>query len=417
MFVWWLVFNPGFFSADSFTALELARSGDLPSGSTAIWALTVKALTFGGSQPQIATLFFSQLFALSISVFSHQLLPKNVSLFSSALLCATPLVGAMGITLWHDIPMTTGFLFVISGVFQICKNKPFPNLLLILGLILVGFRFNGLPTVLLSILILIVFFKCRAALGKLLLYSLVILFSMSLLDSNLASNASTQQDGLINWMRYDLSCYAASVSDSTFEQLFSAKTNRDYWKSSQACTWFNNSTAFSQKSPYVTNQIPSAWLSLAVEDPFFVITTHLKRHSYLFPLPVYGLPNPPFLHTTIEKPNMNVEFWNAEVANLARNYPRIWNFFNFVFAYSGLWLLLILILAWTKRSSFYLLVALFGLVLNAGIFIFAIIPDARFSLFPLVSSQLIVVAEIYGYMLKKSKLSKNSSDEVDDKPR
>ncbi len=54
-------FNPGFFSADSFGVIDMARSGNLSNAWTAIWAIFIKYLTLNGSHPEIATLFFSQL--------------------------------------------------------------------------------------------------------------------------------------------------------------------------------------------------------------------------------------------------------------------------------------------------------------------------------------------------------------------
>ena len=124
MFIWWLAFNPGFYSGDSFGVIGMARSGNISSESTAIWAILVKFLTINGSHPEIATLFFAQLLAFSVSVFAHALFNGKAADWSSAALCMTPLVGAMGITLWHDIPMTSGFLLVVAGVLRYVKKEP-----------------------------------------------------------------------------------------------------------------------------------------------------------------------------------------------------------------------------------------------------------------------------------------------------
>ena len=50
-----------------------------------------------------------------------------------------------------------------------------------------------------------------------------------------------------------------------------------------------------------------------------------------------------------------------------------------------------------KEILFIFGLGIFGLVLNGGLFVFAIISDARFSLFVLISSQLIVFVEFLNF--------------------
>lgn len=58
LFLWWVAFNPGFYSGDSIAIIEMARSGHVSSEWTAIWAVFIKLLTLSGSHPELATLFF-----------------------------------------------------------------------------------------------------------------------------------------------------------------------------------------------------------------------------------------------------------------------------------------------------------------------------------------------------------------------
>ena len=404
MFIWWLAFNPGFYSADSFGVIGMARSGNISSESTAIWAIVVKFLTINGAHPEIATLFFAQLLAFSVSVFAHALFNGKIAVWSSAALCMTPLVGAMGITLWHDIPMTSGFLLVVTGVLRYVKKEPYPLTLLTLGVIFSSFRYNGVPTLLLTFIIIGFLFKPK----KLVMVALVLAIGIggitSVLDSRFSPPTSTHSDGFINWMRYDLSCYAATFNDDDFfEEVFAGKTTREFWKSPQACTWFNDSDAFFERPANLTEKIPSAWLALTQKDPLFVLTTHMKRHEYLNPIPFYGPSRMPFIHTTIEYPGQNINFWNAEFSEKLRVYPRIWNYFNFIFGFSGFWLMLIFLFAWRKRNLVYFGLGVLGLVLNSGLFIFAIISDARFSLYILIAGQLIAIAEFIRYLGSRGK--------------
>ncbi len=399
MFVWWLAFNPGFYSADSFNVIAIARSGNISSESTAIWAIVVKFLTINGSHPEIATLFFGQLLAFSVSVLAHALFSGKAAGWGSAALCMTPLVGAMGITLWHDIPMTSGFLLVVAGLLRYVKKEPYALTLLTLGVTLSSFRYNGVPTLLLTFMLLSFVFRPK----KLVVVALVLIIGIggltSALDSRFSPPTPTHSDGFINWMRYDLSCYAATFNDDEFFQKeFDGETTREFWKSLRACTWFNDSAAFFNRPTNLTKNIPSAWLALIQKEPLFALTTHMKRHEYLNPIPFYGPPSMPFIHTTIEYPGENIYFWNIELSEKLRIYPRIWNYFNFIFGYSGFWLIVIFFFAWRTRNLIYFGIGILGLVLNAGLFVFAIISDARFSLFVLIAGQLIAIGEFTKFL-------------------
>ena len=392
LFIWWFIFNPGFYSIDSIGVLGMARQGPLTSAGTAIWAIFVKVLTVNGAHPEFATLLFSQLLAFSIATFAHTFLKSKRVLWSSALICATPLVGAMGITLWHDIPMASGFLLAAVG-FQKLKNKEaYGYLFLSTGLIFSSFRYNGLPTLLITLIVLIFLRQDRKVIVSAICILLVVGGVTSGLNSKFNPSTPTQSDGFINWMRYDLSCYAANSKNALFfEKEFDGKSSLQDWSSKEACTWFNKSSVFQHSSSFVDERTPSAWIKLFTLDPIFILTTHLQRNAYLNPIPIYGLPSMPFIHTTIEKADVGIKFLNPSLTESIRFYPRIWNYFNFVFGYSGLWLLIIFLIAFWKKSSIYLGLGLLGLVLSSGLFIFAIIPDGRFTLFILIVSQLLAL--------------------------
>lgn len=400
---WWFLFNPGFFSSDSFGVLEMIKGDTITSESTAIWAISVKILTFNGSHPEIATLFFSQLLSLSVTLFAYTLFEAEIARKASILLCMTPVVGAMGITLWHDIPMTSGFLLIVVGVAGFMNKRKFSIGLILLGVILSSYRYNGIPTIFLAALIILLFFaKYRPALIILCFFSIVVGGLTAILDTKLSPATQTHDDGFINWMRYDLSCYAANFKDDIyFQKAFNGIASREYWESSKSCTWFNDSNAFKYRSHAITEKIPSAWLKLLQKKPEFILTTHMKRHSYLLPIPFFGLPQMPFIHSTIEFPNSGISHLNPDLSRELRIYPRVWNFFRFITGYAGLWLLFIFFMAVIKRNPLYLSIGIVGLVLNAGLFVFAIISDARFTLFVLISAQLIAVGEFARSLTKR----------------
>jgi hypothetical protein len=403
-FTWWMAFNPGFFSSDSFALMEMLKGKKITSEWTAIWAISLNVITFGGSQPQLGTLFFSQLLAVSVSYFLLAFFESKKALILSIILCSTPLVGAMGITLWHDIPMTAGFLLFLGALRKkVAKNKS-DYLVLVSGGILASFRFNGLPTLIVFVILIFALSKNRKYLiGVFLL--LVTLTGVSVaLNTEYKSHLNVQSDGFIDWMRYDISCYASSSKDeSFFESNFNGSLSRDNWNSKSACTWFNDSTAFGVRTESVNKSIPEAWLNLAAKQPLFVLKTHLDRHKYLVPVPYSGLPKMPFIHTTIEIPNTYINLTYPKVSEVLRSYPRIWNYFNFIFGYAGLWLSILFLIAWRKKNSEILNLALLGLILSSSLFVFATIPDGRFALPLLITAQIVLLNEFLDWISLKLK--------------
>lgn len=395
MLLWWIAFNPGFYSIDSFGVIDMARSGHLSSAWTAIWAIFVKYLTLNGSHPEIATLFFSQLLGYSVSVFAMTLFKGKTAMWSSAILCGTPLIGAMGITLWHDIPMTSGFLLMLVGAKKIEQGEKNAIYFFGLGSLFSSFRYNGIPTLILASIIFLLLTKNKKRLFMAVTSILLIACLTTSLNFAFRSSSNVQSDGFIDWMRYDLSCYAALSNDESFflEQFKNGMTIND-WSSESACTWFNKSKAFALRSDYVDKKVPIAWIALALKNPSFVIKTHLDRHKYLIPIPYTGLPSMPFIHSTIEFPNLGVAFRNPAISESLRVYPRLWNFCRQIFGYAGFWLAFILFLSWWRKDLWLFKIGLVGSILNLGLFVFASISDGRFSLFTLIAGQLVLVGEV-----------------------
>ena len=108
----------------------------------------------------------------------------------------------------------------------------------------------------------------------------------------------------------------------------------------------------------------------------------------------------PFLHTTIQIPNTYVNFTYPKVSEILRGYPRLWNYFNFIFGYAGLWLGFLLIIAWRRKNNDIFKLALLGIILNLGLFVFATISDGRFTLPLLVITNIFVLNEILQWIHK-----------------
>jgi hypothetical protein len=395
-FVWWIIFFPGFYSTDSFAVLQMAKTGELNGMWSAPWAIVVTFFSLGGEYPGIVTMLLSQIFSVSLTIFIYSIIsPRRASLISS-LLHLTPLVGAVGITLWHDIPMTAGFFLVTAFLSRAQKSGQITlsevSLLLMPGMFLSTFRGNGLPT----ILVLLVFFVLiEKHVKKKRLILLGPIFSIAVISvSGSQMNAQGLSDSEIatSWILFDVSCYASTEKGQGFvERNISGVGDTESWSSASACARFSDSKLSSQEIEQAREQLPRLLISLAREDLGFLVSTHLQRHKYLFPIPVYGIPRPPFIHSSIEFVNDDVNWKFQEVAEGARSYIRIWNFFNFFFAYSGLWLAVIYLAAVIKRSRDFHYIGLMSLVLSVSLFIIAGISDARYVFYILIAGQVIAL--------------------------
>ena len=393
-FVWWIIFYPGFYSADSFAVLQMAKTGELNGMWSAPWALTVRFLSLGGAHPGIVTLVFSQVFSVSLTIFVYSILKSRQSSLVSAILHLTPLVGATGITLWHDIPMTAGFFLVSTFLFR-ARNLEQIDLkevfcYLIPGMFLSTFRGNGLPTLFVLLIIFILIERRVKKKGLIFLGIIFSIVTVTFSSSQMNSEALSDSELATGWIIYDVSCYASTENGQGFvERNIPGLGNTDSWSSASACTWFSDAKLSSQENAQAREHLPKLILSLAKEDFGFLISTHLKRHQYLVPIPIYGIPRPPFIHSSIEFVNDDINWKFQDVAEKARSFIRVWNYFNFFFAYSGLWLVIIFFAAIIKRSRNLLYVGLLSLVLSLSLFIFAGISDARYVLYILVAGQIV----------------------------
>ena len=370
----------------------MAKTGDLNSLWSSPWAVMVRHLSLHGSNPGLVTLFFSIILSVSMTVFFYSLLPQKNGALVSAILQITPLVGAMGITLWHDIPMTSGLLLVTTYVIKSNKLNTYTLneaiKYLFPGMALITFRGNGLPTILMLFVFILLFNSKRQ--GKrilavgVLLSVFVVLFSNSLLPDT----KSRDFELATGWIALDISCYASTPAGEGFvERELPGISTTAKWSSTSACNWFSDAELTTAEMAQARGLLPGALFKLLREDPKFLLLTHLKRHEYLVPLPIFGLVKPPFIHSTIEFPDMGVAWAFPILAEKARVFVRIWNFGSFIFAYAGFWLLFIACTWFFTRRNEILYVLIVSLTLNLSLFVFAGISDARYTLFTLISGQ------------------------------
>ncbi len=395
----WIIFFPGFFSGDSFAAVEMAKTGNLNNSFTASWALYVRIFSLFGNSIGVLTLLGGLLLVFSVTQFSYSILVERVAAIASFLLTLTPLIWGMGNILWHDIQMTSGMLLVTSSMIKVHREQKITRWelgsQLILGSVLLSFRPNGLPTLLVFAVIYFVLIRKKFVL-KYLLCAIASTIFTTLLTSNLILGLSPINNYFAQeWMRNDISCFANSPKGLGFvERNIPDVGNTETWKSQGACTFLNQALLTGSEKVEAQEFVPSAWIVLLKQDPLFVLDTHLKRNAYLVPLPFNGLPKPPFLHSTIEFRDQGIEWAFPAVAEKARAPMRLWNLLGSITAWAGLWsaITLILLVRFQRRELFVPLLMM--IALSGVLFIFAPIPDARYALFALIVGQMALLGKV-----------------------
>lgn len=394
---WWIIFFPGFFSADSFAAVEMARTGNLTNAFTASWALYVRIFSFHGHFIGLLTLLDGLILVYAITRFAYSIFEEKTAAISTFVMTSTPVVWGMGITLWHDIPMTSGLLLVVTFFNKFSELKvqihKFQIFDLFLGSVLITFRPNGLPTLLLFLMALLIFKNLKANIRFVALSSLIgIVFT--LIPSYLFLNQSPINTYYAQeWMRNDISCYVATSEGNGFTEKYLPGIGRtSEWRSANACTFLNDYSLEQEIKIKSLDKVPGAWIHLAINDPLFVVKTHLERNAYLIPLPIHGLPTVPFLHSNIEFKDKNISWLMPGIVEKARYLIKAWNAFRSLMAWAGIWFVLLLIFARLKREMNLNISIIGNFCLLIILFIFSPIPDGRYVLFSLISGQLVILS-------------------------
>ena len=402
LLICWLIFFPGFFSGDSFGAVAMAQTGEFTNSGTASWALYVRIFSLFGNAISLLTLLGGSFLVFSATQFAYSIFVKSTASLASFLMSLTPLIWGMGITLWHDILMTSGLLLVTSFMIRIYLNVKITTTdvtsKLILGSVLVSFRPNGLPVlVVFSILLFVLIHK--GDILKSLFVAISVTTLTTLIASNLILGMSPINDYFAQeWMRNDISCFANTPQGAGFvERNIPGVGNTETWKSEAACTFLNRASVTSEDKIRAQDFVPNAWANLLKQEPLFVLDTHLKRNSYLVPLPLNGLPKPPLLHSNIEFKDQGIAWAFPSVAEKARAPMRLWNLLRSFTGWAGLWSAITLVLLVRFKWRELLVPFLMSLSLIGVLFIFSPIPDGRYALFALIVGQLALLGKLIGW--------------------
>ena len=323
----------------------------------------------------------------------------------------------MGITLWHDIPMTSGFLILIAIYTEVFQKNSLTKLdlylNLILGSILITFRPNGLPTLVVFGVLFFIINRNRNLVQLWILSIVTALWTILITSYVIVGMSPINNYYAQEWMRNDISCFANTLKGEGFvEANIPSIGTTETWKSNRACTFLNDAKITQDQKVAAQRYVPGAWGKLFLSEPGFILSTHMQRNAYLIPIPIYGIPAPPFLHSTIEFEDRGIAWAFPVLAEKMRILMRLWNAISGVSAWVGLWTLLFMLYRYRQMDAkltlpFVASIASFGII-----FVVAPIPDARYILFSLLLSQIILLG---GFLHWYSDFKSNTRKLIDRK--
>jgi hypothetical protein len=322
------------------------------------------------------------------------------------LICATPLVGALGIQVRHDAPMTAGLL-VWAAVATRTRGFSAPlerrdYLHLLFAVLLLATRHNGLPAIAGAGLLTLLApgvdrRRCAAATAAVAFGIAAITFT--------ATRAAGQDHSVdplqsIEWAIADMSCLLSrsgvEVSSADWQTLERVASRSD-WVRPEACRTLNPiylSPTFDRAAATAgSSTLLRTWMNLALDNPIAMVQVHAQRVRLLLPPFVAGWPagdTVPFIHSTILPNDFGLAHAFPPLASAARTLIRVWNYLKLVLGNAGLWLLVLAALAWWRRDDrrLHLVPTLMAaLALEIVILAAAPISEGRYGLFILICAQ------------------------------
>ena len=399
---------PGLFGEDSLITLEQARSGNVDVWFTAWWVYVIDAISLGTRAVGLLTLCGVLLLSWSIREWARAAFPSSPArMWSIVIICATPLVGALGIQVRHDAWMVAGFLLCLAVITR-GRSSPAAGLRaldyfqLTLAALLIPTRHNGLPTLIAAVILGFIVLRLQRVRFTL---TLAAVGAGVFLVTTSATRAAGRQHSVdpvqaVEWMMADVSCLLSDptvdLTDAQWSNLEPIASRAD-WKQAVACRFVSPlliAPTFkpAQVAPN-TGGLIRMWSALALRYPLKMTVVHLRRVNLFLPPFVGGAPEQsqtPFLHSTILPNDFGLRWAFPGVAETARLPVRAWNAMRAVLANAALWLIALLLIAWRRPDlrSPLLPTIVICIALEAGLLVTAPISEGRYGLLILVTGQL-----------------------------
>jgi hypothetical protein len=411
---WWAAMYPGLFGEDSLMNLTEARDGPVSVWFTAWWIYVIRFVTIGTRAIPLLTLFGVLMLTFAVRYWAAACLPAGVSrALAVCLVCASPLVGALGIQVRHDIEMTAGLLLCAAVVAR-ASDLSWPRIVdvvvLTFAVALIATRHNGVA-VLLGAAIGCFIVPADGAFRQALLLVTVAgaVLAGTFVATRLAGHSEiADRLGAVEWAVTDISCLLSKdnvrVSADEWSYLTTVAGRAD-WPQRNACRFMDKELfAAASFRPDVVRANPMAllrvWLALARHNPLAMLGAHAERVRLFLPPFVAGLPrgdNLPFIHSTILRNDFELEWRFPRVAGVVRMAARAWNAMAVVIANAGLWLIALLLSAKAlgARGRALRLTIYFAVALEISVLVAAPMSEGRYGLFILITGQVAALTALF----------------------
>jgi hypothetical protein len=411
---WWAAMYPGLFGEDSIINVSEAATGPIRAWFTVWWIYVIRIVSINGRFFPLVGLFCILTLVFAVREWIRACFPPSrARAWSLCILCATPLIGALGIQIKHDIPMTAGLLLCAAVLTRICSAGEALRVTdvaqLGFAVLLLSTRHNGLPTVLGAALLGAFAIKRNRTFYVVTLLTMAFgIFGVTQAATRLSRvRYSVDPVQSVEWALADISCLltknGVSVSGDEWRTLETIATRED-WPQSNACRFMNGLIfAPSFKESVVSANywdVLRVWRALAAANPLRMMAVHFERTRIFLPPFVTGVPSNdriPFIHSTIVPNRFGFAWSFPAVANTVRVPIRAWNALRFVLASSGLWLV-VLVVVWRTRTHDNVLLLptiLIAASLDIGLLATAPISEGRYGLFILICGQLTTLVLLF----------------------
>lgn len=398
---WWLTFYPGFFGDDSFINLGEARSGSISVWFTVWWVYVVDALSLGTRAVPLLTLLSVLSLEYACYAWIATVFPPGRARTLTVLIVAlTPLVGATGIQVRHDVTMTAGLLLAAVVLTRTWSTRRFSAVdlaLLALAAPLVATRHNGMPTILATAVACAWLRRWRQT-GALIAVAAAAGVITLAATRAAGHSGSVHPMQTVEWLMADISCALGKGLEPTPAEWATLSRIADPadWPQPRACHVMNplHRAATFKAMAIEPNygELVKVWLALVRRDPMRMITAHATRVRLFLPPLASGLPGTfveSFLHSTIIPNDFGLQWAWPSIADRARIVVRLWNAAGLLLANSALWLIVLLLAAWRRRDPRLPLTPtiIIAVMLNLGLLAAAPISEGRYGLFMLICGQ------------------------------
>ena len=403
----WVALYPGLFGEDSLITLTEARGGGITAWFTAWWIIVIDVVSLGTRAIPLVTLAGVLLLTWAIRQWATACLPAGPArAWAVVIVCATPMVWALGIQVRHDAWMTAGLLLCVTVVTRTgCRLERFRAVdyaQLAAAVLLIPTRHNGIGTLVL------------AAAGSLWWFGRDRLrhaatFAFAAAGVFAVTQSATRAVGLphsvdpaqtVEWLMADVSCLLSEGGIEPSAEEWAALervARREDWPQSRACNFVSPLfIAPSFRTSHVDGNVwplAKTWLSLARRYPIRLALVHLRRIALFLPPFIVGVPDQnytPFIHSTILPNDFGLAWMFPAAAELVRQPARAWNAMRLLLANSAIWLAVLVVAAWVSPGHRARLrpTILVAVALNLGLIATAPISEGRYGLFILICGQL-----------------------------